>query len=334
MQLPSGLRAAIEHAVTRCSTKDLNEAAAALSARYRAPETARARFITSEAERLAYAATRMPATYAAARLVCGELKRALPDAPFGSLLDLGAGTGAASWAAAETFGQLQQFTLFEQDRGLIRLGQELAQASEQAAWRAAQWQPVNLQQVRDWPPHDLVISSYAMGELDPEHATRLIRAVWQSTRQALVIIEPGTMRGFATIRMLRDQLIRLGGCLAAPCPHSQVCPLPQNDWCHFAARVERSALQRRLKAGALGHEDEKFSYVIFTQCPVQPVTARVLRHPQRQPRFTQLQLCTPAGLQQVHVTKRAQTSWKQARKIGWGDSWEAGEDGQKKEKPG
>ncbi|MBI1763730.1 MAG: rRNA methyltransferase [Acidobacteria bacterium] len=322
MQLPSSLRAAIEIAAARCSTKDLNDAARALSARYRAPQTLPERFINTDAERLAYAATRMPATYAAACKVFGELQRLIPAASFGSLLDLGGGTGAASWAATETFSALQQCTLLEQDSGMIQLGKELAHASEQAALRAAAWQRANLQHLRDWPPHDLAVFSYALSELEPELAARLVRAVWQTTQQALVIIEPGTMRGFATVSRLRDQLIELGGHLVAPCPHARACPLPETDWCHFAARVERSALQRRLKAGSLGYEDEKFSYVIFAKQAVRPAAARVLRHPQRPPGFTRLQLCAPEGLQEVALTKRAEITWKRARKIAWGDAWE------------
>ena len=322
MQLPTALLATIETTANHFAMHELKRAAVALSQRYQSGSFGGMQFIQNEVERCVYAATRMPATYAAARQVFDELKRRQPAGQFGSLLDLGAGTGAASWAAAETFGELQQYTLFEQDRNLIRLGKELAQSSAQEALREAQWRQVFLQQVQAWPPHDLVVSSYALGELEPTLTAHLVRAIWQATQQALVIIEPGTMRGFATVRLLREQLIRLGGHLLAPCPHIQACPLPETDWCHFAARVERSSLQRHLKAGSLGHEDEKFSYVIFAKCQAKPVAARVLRHPQRQPGFTQLQLCTLAGLQQVHVTKRDQAVWKHARKINWGDAWE------------
>lgn len=321
MQLPTALRAAIERAASQFTPNELARAATALSRRYQSGKFSGTQFVQSELERCAYAVARMPATYAAARQVFDEVQRLLPDIQFNSLLDLGAGTGAASWAAAETFDGLQQCTALEQDRHLIQLGKELAQASAQAALREADWHQANLLQVQDWPANELVISSYALGELEPEWAARIVRTVWQATQQALVIIEPGTMRGFATVRRLRDQLIHLGGHLLAPCPHAQACPLPATDWCHFAARVERSALQRRLKAGSLGHEDEKFSYLIFTKQQAQPVTARVLRHPQRQPGFTQLQLCTQTGLQRVNVTKRDQADWKRARKTAWGDAW-------------
>jgi ribosomal protein RSM22 (predicted rRNA methylase) len=321
MQLPAALRGAIETTASQFTPNELARAAAALSQRYQSGKFSGTQFVQSEVERCAYAAMRMPATYAAARRVFDELQRLLPAGRFRSLLDLGAGTGAASWAAAETFDELQQCIAIEQDRHLIQLGKELAQASEQAALREADWLQANLLQVQDWLPHDLVVSSYALGEIEAERAAQIVRSAWQRTQHALVIIEPGTIRGFATVRMLRDQLIRFGGHLVAPCPHAQACPLPEIDWCHFAARVERSALQRHLKGGSLGYEDEKFSYVIFAKQPAQTAPARVLRHPQRQPGFTQLQLCTQTGLQQVNVTKRDQADWKRARKIAWGDMW-------------
>lgn len=337
MQLPMPLRAAIEAAARHYSVNDLKRAALALSQRYQSQslasqmgppvkgevggETSGLPFVQNEIERCAYAITRMPATYAAARWCLSELRRRWPDGQFERWLDLGAGTGAASWAAAEAFPSLQQGTLLEQDAGLLRWGQLLAQSAAPRALGEAQWQRVLLQEVADWPPHDLAIASYALGEMVPELAARVVRAVWQVTEKALVVIEPGTMRGFATVRRLRDHLIGQGAYLVAPCPHTQACPLPAHDWCHFAARVERSALQRQLKGGSLGHEDEKFAYLIVAKQPLPPVTARVLRHPQRQPGQTELQLCTSTGLQTRTIKKRDAT-WRQARKIDWGEAWE------------
>lgn len=330
MQIPAPLRRAIEEAASRHPLRDLKHAAATLSQRYQkelatdqvASSFGRKPFIQSEIERCAYAATRMPATYAAARKALSELQRLWPDGEIRRWLDLGAGTGAASWAVAETFAAAQQATLIERDAGLLQLGRSLAQAAAQTALRAANWQQAHLQQVRAWPSQDLVIASYALGELEPEHATQVVRVAWQATEAALLVLEPGTVRGFATVRRLRDELLRLGGHLLAPCPHAQACPLPEGDWCHFAARVERTALQRNLKGGSLGHEDEKFAYLIVTKKPLPRATARLLRHPLRQPGQAELQLCTNSGLHKLTVKKRDAT-WRQARKAEWGDAWES-----------
>ena len=322
MQLPPPLTEVLAQMVADCDQKLLAQAAARLSAKYRLPPAVAARFINSEIERLAYAATRMPATYAAARQVLGELCRLLPDVAPQSLLDLGAGTGAALWAAGAVFPTLRQATLLERDAALSQLGRQLAAAAEQAVIRRADWRSVNLEQVVDLPRSDLIVCSYSLGELPVAAARRVVQLAWQAAQQILVVIEPGTMRGFATIKVLRDELIEAEAHVVAPCPHAQICPLPEADWCHFAARVERSALQRQLKAGTLGYEDEKFAYIAVAKQPACAVPARVLRHPLRQPGYTRLQLCAVEGLQQLTVTKRDKAAWKRARKTKWGDVWE------------
>jgi len=325
VQLPFPLRQAIEIQADRFNPRQLAEAAAHLSEKYRSLNRPSGPFMATEIERLAYACVRMPATFAAVQRVLTELRARLPEIPLRSLLDLGAGTGAASWAATQTPPELERCTLIEQDAGLIQLGRELAQAATATALRQAEWRRANLLQVSEWPPHDLVISSYALGELTDVQARQVARTAWAAAQQALVIVEPGTMRGFATILALRQELLAAGAHLLAPCPHAEVCPLTatlEKDWCHFAARVERSALQRRLKAGSLGYEDEKFAYLILSREPAPRCAARVLRHPQHQPGRTQLSLCSAEGLRQVAVTKRDKELWKRGRKVAWGEAWE------------
>ena len=78
-----------------------------------------------------------------------------------------------------------------------------------------------------------------------------------------MIVEPGTPAGYERILAARARLIELGRVIVAPCPHQAACPMPPGkDWCHFGARVNRSALHRRVKDADLSYEDEKFSYVV------------------------------------------------------------------------
>lgn len=325
MQLPISLRTAVEQELSSVSFGSLNSAATELSDRYRQQRKAE-RFITTDVDRLAYMAVRMPATFAAVSKALAQLgEKFQPESLPESLLDLGAGTGAAAWAAAEAFGSLRQFTLIEQDSKLIELGRRLASESE--ALGSAEWRLANLRSVAEFAPHDLVICSYSLGEIESAVASRVLKAAWQATRQVLIVVEPGTMKGFATIRVARDQLIEAGAFLAAPCPHQASCPMSpmgedETDWCHFSARFDRTSLHRRLKGGSLGYEDEKFSYVAAAKHPVTPETARVIRHPLRQPGFTQLQLCTPEGLKTLSITKRDKEAWKRARKTDWGDGFD------------
>ncbi|HEX4946353.1 MAG TPA: small ribosomal subunit Rsm22 family protein [Blastocatellia bacterium] len=317
MQLPAKLQQAIEQEAARIGLSKLAQAASELSANYRFRQGGGDKFMTSEAHRIAYIATRMPATYAALRAVLRALLM-----PVTSLLDLGAGPGTAAWAGVDALAELQTITLIERDQELIRFGQMFAAQADHATLRAATWLAQDLATTTFFPPHDLVICSYALGELPAKTARDVVQAAWQAASKALVLIEPGSMNGFNLIKQLREDLLQAGGHLDAPCPHEQACPMSANDWCHFAARVERSALHRKLKAGALGYEDEKFSYVVLAKEPVQAASARVLRRPDVQTGFVQLQLCTTEGLQALTVTRRDKATFKRARKVNWGDAWE------------
>lgn len=316
MQLPTQLKQAIEAEAARIGLATLAQAASELSDNYRFRQDGSHQFIFSEAHRIAYVAARMPATYAAIRAVLRELQL-----PVTSLLDLGAGPGTAAWAASEMFAELQTITLLERDRELIQLGKSLAAQAEHAALRAAKWQVFDLKTTQSLPRHDVVICSYVLGELPRNAACSVVQAAWEAATQAIVLIEPGTMQSFGLMREWRDDLLQAGGHIIAPCPRMLDCPMPENDWCHFAARVERSALHRHLKAGALGYEDEKFSYLVIAKDPVKSGSARILRRPNIQSGFVQLSLCTPDGLQTATVTRRDREDFKRARKADWGEVW-------------
>ena len=301
MQLPAELRAAIEKKVDEVGFANVARAAAQLSARYREGGGTK---LSTDAERAAYLAVRMPATYAAIRAVLAELPSGMETK---SLLDLGAGPGTALWAADG----FDEVTLLEQDRGLMDEGRALAA-------RAAKWQQADLRKTGPFPPHDVVLLSYTYGEIGD---TGLLRAAWDATVKALVVIEPGTVAGFACVRKVRDQLIAMGAHIAAPCPHANACPMTGNDWCHFAARVERTSLHRRLKGGDLGHEDEKFSYIIACRGAVEACAGRVVRHPRHHSGYIELRICGRDGISQQVVTRKNKEAFRAGRRAAWGSSF-------------
>ncbi|MCI0338036.1 MAG: small ribosomal subunit Rsm22 family protein [Acidobacteria bacterium] len=326
MQLPSHLQKAIESEVSKYGLGNITRAAADLSEKYRLLQPSTERFITTELDRLAYIAVRMPATFAAARAVFAEMRRLATELPVNSLLDLGAGPGTAAWAAVNVFEDVHRITLIEQDRGLISLGKTFAGESEDEALRSADWLSLNLKTVDEFPAHDLVVCSYSLGEIETEAARKVLRAAWYAAIRAIAIIEPGTMKGFELVRNARDELIKSGGNVLAPCPHHQTCPMSGDDWCHFARRFQRTPLHRRIKSAALGYEDEKFSYIVVAKHPVRQVQARVIRHPLRRPGYTQIQICDKDQLRSITVTRSDRELWKRARKIDWGDDWEVKEE--------
>jgi ribosomal protein RSM22 (predicted rRNA methylase) len=306
VQLPSEIRSAIEERAEAIGFAVLERAAAEISAAYRAGSH---RVRIPDAERTAaYLATRMPATYAAAFAVMRELRTRLGEAKIESLLDVGSGTGAASLAARAWFPDAR-ITMMERDSAF-------ASAARQWLPDAALLQQ-DIERAESFPKHDLVVAAYSLGELD-----RIpIQALWQAAGVALVVIEPGSPAGFAVVRRIRDELRAAEAHIAAPCPAQADCPIPEGDWCHFAARVERSRIHRRLKHGDMSYEDEKFSYVALVRDAVKTAPARIIRRPQQKPGLITLETCAPDGLRQVRATRRDRDAFRAARHAGWGDAW-------------
>jgi ribosomal protein RSM22 (predicted rRNA methylase) len=203
-------------------------------------------------------------------------------------------------------------TLIERDPSLVDAAREWLPDARMLA--------ADVTTLQELPPHDLVIAAYSLGEIERDLTDRL----WRAARVVMIVIEPGTPVGAGRITRIRERLLELGAHMAAPCPAAMACPLAAPDWCHFAARVERTSLHRRLKDGQLGYEDEKFSYVAVTREAAQPAGARVLRHPRHQPGLIELELCTPAGPRTDRVTKRDRDRFRAARKAGWGSSYSEG----------
>lgn len=304
--IPQNLRESLEREASALPPAELAAAARQLSDAYRQGLPVR---LHRRTDLVAYALTRLPATYAALASVFAEL----PEAP-ATLVDFGAGPGTSLWAAQARFDVLPTATLIEQNTNWAAFATDLG--LPRATWRHADLRRL------DRPPevHDLAVLSYVLNELSKLDATRVLRQAWDAAGSALVLLEPGTPAGFARVLDARRQLIEWGAHIAAPCPHSAECPLARPNWCHFAVRVDRTRAHRIAKGGELGYEDEKFSYVVATRAAPAVPFSRVLRHPLHSAGKAELKLCTPAGLETLLASKK-HPDWKTARKASWGDRW-------------
>lgn len=130
--------------------------------------------------------------------------------------------------------------------------------------------PAAARRRRPLPRTDLVTVSYVLGELTAAARESLVTAAAEAAGGAVVVVEPGTPEGYARVIDARDRLIAAGLHVLAPCPHDGRCPVTGDDWCHFAARVQRTALHRQVKGAVLPYEDEKFSYVAAARFPAAP----------------------------------------------------------------
>src|ERR1700712_4619475 len=117
--LPAELKAALDSKLRGFSRNDAADRAASISKTYRDGGGSGA--IRSEADALAYALGRMPAAYAAVTASLNALGAIRPDFAPASLLDVGAGPGTATWAAAETLASLTDFALDDANAALRTL---------------------------------------------------------------------------------------------------------------------------------------------------------------------------------------------------------------------
>jgi ribosomal protein RSM22 (predicted rRNA methylase) len=282
-------------------------------------ETAETPPIRSETDALAYALARMPATYAAVTASLNALVQIRPDFAPNNLLDIGAGPGTATWAAAEAFPSLQRFTLLDSNDALRALALDLV--ADSFRLRDASYQRGEARAaLANADAADLVVASYMIGEIGDAEQRALAELMWAKTRDTLLVVEPGTPAGYARIIALRTLLIALGAHVAAPCPHDGPCPLQAPDWCHFTQRLQRSRAHKQVKGAQLPFEDEKFSYVALTRAAVHQRPSRVLAQPVVTKVEITAKLCTPEGLSLTRVPRRAKADYASARRWRWGDA--------------
>ncbi|MGF6306496.1 ribosomal protein RSM22 (predicted rRNA methylase) [Bradyrhizobium sp. i1.8.4] len=314
--LPAELKAALNARLEGLSRSDAAGRAALISQTYR--EGGGSGTIRTETDALAYALARMPATYAAVVASLKALTEIRPDFAPASLLDVGAGPGTATWAAAEAFTSLQGFTLLDANGALRTLAQELFRGSIRLHdTRYELGQARALLDKAD--PADFVVASYIIGELSEAERTALADALWSKTGDTLLVVEPGTPAGYARIIALRARLIAAGAHVAAPCAHDGGCPLVAPDWCHFSQRLQRSRAHKQVKGADAPFEDERFAYVALSRAKVASRPSRVLAQPDVGKVEVAAKLCTPKGIVVARVPRRAKADYARARRWRWGN---------------
>lgn len=309
----AALLRAIEEEIATVPLRNLQSRVAEMMSAYRSGDPAAAPLL-DETGAKAYAAYRMPGTVAALLRVFAALTETTGAAPT-SLVDVGGGTGAGMWAARAVWPSLEQVTVVDRSEAATEVGKRLARELDvPVAWQ--------VQAATDeLPSADVAVAAYVFAELEREEAGLVVDAMIEAA-PVVVVVEPGTPIGHQRILEVRDRMLDAGLRLAAPCPHHRPCPLAGRDWCHFAARFNRPSWLRRLKGAELGHEDEKFSYVVGTRLDVHDTAPRIIRHPSKREKMITLELCQTDGTAAtVTITRRDKAAYRHARDVRWGDRW-------------
>lgn len=318
--LPPALRQAMARLIERESSKTIAAKSQALSKRYRGGRDS-SDAVRDDADAATYVAARMPATYAAMASALSRVGEHAPGFAPVSLLDVGAGPGTASFAAAEQWPLLQQVTMVERNPLMLAAAQALRENASALALRDAAMIAGDLTVIDTSRRHDLVLMGYAVAEIPGTALTRALDALWCACAGILVIVEPGTPEGFARILQCRSHLLNLGARIVAPCPGDYPCP---NDWCHFAVRLPRSKSHMRAKNATVPFEDEKFSYLaaVRESIAISPATARLVAEPRMSKPGVSLRICTGGEISERFAARRDKPAYKQAAKSKWGDAFD------------
>lgn len=313
MDIPQELKDEIEK-ISINQHAQIIEESQLISKKYRENDGTGKKLVTKQVEAIAYAISRMPATYCA---VYAALSHTLKNynQHIKSVLDVGAGTGAATWAIGNLL-EIDKITCLEREEEMRKIGTQLMKQQISIA----EWKSFDLTQDQIQEKADLVITSYVINELTEADRQDAIIKMWNATNGILVIIEPGTPEGFSHILQARKLLLEQGANIVAPCTHSNECTVSKDDWCSFYTRVARSKMQKQAKNGELGYEDEKFSYIAFSRTPVNKSEAVILRHPQINSGYVKVKLCTQNGIQEKTYSKKDKELYKRVKKLDAGDT--------------
>jgi len=316
--LPAWIGAALGRRLEHVSRAALRKRAQAASETYRAGGTSA--IIRSDIDSLAYALVRMPATYAAGRACLAQTVHALPAFMPESILDVGAGPGTASWAAAGAWPSLRRVHLIDRNEPLLALARTLRAAAGAPPVEMTATAGDLASALASAHHADVVIASYALTEIAP--AATVLARLWELTGRLLVLVEPGTVSGFRRILDYRQSLLAQGATIIAPCSHDGACPLVEGPrWCHFGVRLPRSRDHLIIKDASVPYEDEKFSYLVAGKGFGAIVRGRrVLATPKVSKAGVNLILCAPGAVEQRTVARRQKEAYKAAKGCAWGDA--------------
>ena len=186
----------------------------------------------------AYAASRLPCTYAALKYVlnqvCARMRTRVQDAKLmrsshpqlavrvpalspSSMLDFGSGPGTAALVAAAVWPQACSELVCVEPSPHMRSLADSLQAAVSARQPQASPPPCcfisaldRLRGPEQQRRYDLVIAAYSIGELPTRTARQqAIRRLWAHTRDVLVIVEPGTPKASTHVREARQDVLDL-----------------------------------------------------------------------------------------------------------------------------
>lgn len=274
-------------AVLPSSADDVAAAAKALSLSFTSEREALPAGYLDRPENLqAYAAAFLiPNAVKVAHALCQvEALGLLPRHSPLKVLDLGAGPGTASLAAALALAELRpdaeaRFNAIDRSGPALelaaRLFERIRAPRQSLVAGIGRVEAARIPGVLSDERFDLILAANLINELPSEEAAFCLvrRLITEQLAKdgALVLIDPALRESARPLMRLRDRLLQEGiARVHAPCLHQGPCPMlaaGERDWCHFYVEWERPGLIVEIDTAA--HMDRrhlKMSYLLLRRC--------------------------------------------------------------------
>lgn len=317
MKIPELLEIAIENEMQGIKISELKAMAQELSNRYMNEKRKGQTLLSKEKEALAYSIMRMPATFCAVTVALRNTMNIASTVKIDTVLDIGAGTGAATWAINELINP-NRIVCLEREEAMRNIGKALMKYN--SGMDKVDWFDCDITDSEIITEADIIVCSYVINELKEEKRKQVIQKLLKLNSKIILIIEPGTPEGFKNIKDIQKLALETGAYIIAPCTSQDVCKLPLNDWCHTTVRVERNKIHKIVKSGDAPYEDEKFSYIAISKENLGTAESRILRHPIIKAGKITLKLCTKGNMEEKIITKKEKEYFKLAKKKKCGDA--------------
>lgn len=262
----------------------------------------------AERDGTAFASVLLPAYYSAIYSVLYHVRSRLgPQWSVQNVLDWGAGTGSALWAACYAFQKpgspddegsqvalsstaIVKYVGIEKRSGLVSIGRQLLEDvlhdGLEVSWQRNSHLD-NTPQAHDGSS-TVAISAFFLSTLQtPLQRKALVEEMWRSGAETIVLLDHSNPAGFQGVAEARELLLNLGrkeaenqdseenrisgSHVLAPCSHDLGCPIHRSNVgklvCGFSQRMERPSFVRLTKHSGVGHEDIGYSYVVIRRGP-------------------------------------------------------------------
>ena len=241
-----------------------------------------------EREAMAYLAWQMPFAYGCIERIFTDLRKRLPDFRPQNIFDFGVGPGTAVLAAEQIWnGSVKEIYGVDISEPMLAVANRLLEGIQRPPENPIEKIHFKrfLSFVDSSHKYNLTVAAFSLSDLPDDGVRKMtVDALWDQTKDVLVLVERGTPEGSRIIANARKQILSNEGYvdaqgetirpsnrksdlhIVAPCPHEKKCPM-LGSWCHFSHRIEATPFQLEMRKIGPGFVDQKFSYLVVRRGP-------------------------------------------------------------------